>query len=59
MGRNEHILSWDNGHLTQESLHSYNEEALSRLDMHKVERHILNCELCSDALDGFASEATK
>ncbi len=56
MTREHNILIWDNGHLTVQSIESYNNNELSHLDMHKAERHILNCDLCADALEGYGQK---
>lgn len=48
--------------LSEEQLLKYNSNALSQKEKHRVEKHLLECELCADALEGFtlvpASSAT-
>lgn len=41
-------------HLTEEQLLLYKEEKMTAAEMHQVERHLLDCPLCSDALDGLS-----
>lgn len=48
----EHIFS-NKECLSVEDLLAYNEGKLNSLEQHKVEKHLLECELCSDALEGF------
>lgn len=57
MAKENNVLSWENRHLTLQSIESYNNKKLSELDMHKAERHILNCDLCADALEGYGQKA--
>ncbi len=40
--------------LSQEQLLKYNSNALSQKEKHRVEKHLVECELCSDALEGFS-----
>ena len=56
MAKENNLLSWENSHLTLQSIGSYNTGKLSQLDMHKAERHILNCDLCADALEGYGNK---
>ena len=39
-------------HLSQDQLMRYQQERMDDAEMHRVERHLLECELCSDALEG-------
>ncbi len=50
------------GHLRPEELRRYQAGELSNAQMHRVEKHLLNCDLCSDALEGlsqFSPEANE
>ncbi|AHM60291.1 tonb family protein [Flammeovirgaceae bacterium 311] len=47
------------GHLTENQLLRYQAEAMDGAEMNRVERHLLECELCSDALDGISMLETK
>ena len=40
-------------HISGELLLSYKEGRCSDHDMHEIERHLLDCELCQDALEGY------
>lgn len=40
--------------LSEEQLLKYGNNALSQKEKHKIEKHLLECGLCSDALEGFA-----
>lgn len=40
--------------LSQEQMLKYGSNALSQKEKHKVEKHLVECEFCSDALEGFA-----
>jgi TonB family protein len=44
----------DNQHLSLQLMQEYLEEMLPDKQMHRVERHLLDCELCSDALEGLS-----
>ena len=48
---NKSIFS-ETGCLSRRSLLSYRDGILSRSDMHEVEKHLVDCELCSEALEG-------
>ncbi len=48
------IIIWEKGHLSLDTILLYNQGKLSSMDMHKVERHLLNCKLCTDATEGFS-----
>lgn len=39
-------------HLSQERMRQYLNDALSNSEAHQVERHLLDCDLCADALEG-------
>ena len=39
-------------HLTPEELVAYNQGNLSNSEMHRLELHLVNCDLCSEAVDG-------
>ena len=41
-------------HLSQEQLLRYQSAEMSGAEMQQVERHLLSCELCSDALEGIS-----
>lgn len=40
------------GHLTEEQLLRYQTEQMPHAELHRVEQHLLDCALCSDALEG-------
>lgn len=42
----------NNTHLSFEELTEYNNGNLSNAEMHRLELHLISCELCKDALDG-------
>lgn len=42
-------------HLTYEELVAYSQGNLSNKEMHRLELHLINCELCNEALDGIAN----
>ena len=42
-------------HLSQEQMIGYLKEELSSSEMNAVERHLLDCELCADAMGGLES----
>ena len=42
-------------HLTYEELVAYGQGNLSNKEMHRLELHLINCELCNEALDGIAN----
>jgi TonB family protein len=42
-------------HLTSEELMAYSQGNLSNREMHRLELHLINCELCNEALDGITS----
>ena len=42
-------------HLTYEELVAYSQGNLSNREMHRLELHLINCELCNEALDGIAN----
>ena len=49
-------ISFNNDiHLTSEELVAYVHGNLSNREMHRLELHLINCELCNDALEGIAS----
>ena len=39
-------------HLSTEQILNYLRNSLTRKEMHEVEKHLADCELCSDAIDG-------
>ena len=39
-------------HLSHDQLIRYQQDKMDDAEMHRVERHLLECELCSDALEG-------
>lgn len=48
-------ISFNNDiHLTTEELAAYSQGYLSNREMHRLELHLINCELCNEALDGIA-----
>ena len=57
---NRHIL-WEPGdHPSVELLRQYHEDTLPQALQHQLERHLLDCDLCSDMLEGMAlSDAGK
>ncbi len=42
------------GCLTQDMLYGYLNETLSNKDKHIVEKHLMDCDMCSDALEGLS-----
>ena len=49
-------ISFNNDiHLSTEELAAYVQGNLSNREMHRLELHLINCELCNDALEGIAS----
>ena len=42
-------------HLSYEELIGYSQGNLSNSEMHRLELHLISCELCNDALDGIAT----
>lgn len=42
------------GCLSEEQLLKYSNNTLPQKEKHKVEKHLLECELCTDAMEGFA-----
>jgi hypothetical protein len=48
-----HIFSGSH-HLTRGELVRYSTNALSEAEKHIMEKHLVDCELCSDALEGIA-----
>ena len=42
-------------HLTYEELVAYGQGNLSNKEMHRLELHLINCELCNEALEGIAN----
>lgn len=48
-------ISFNNDiHLTPEELVAYGQGNLSNREMHRLELHLINCDLCNEALDGIA-----
>ena len=47
--KNQHIE-----HLTNKEIRSYLSDDLPDVEMHRIEKHLLDCELCSEAMDGIA-----
>ncbi|WP_162426839.1 energy transducer TonB [Pontibacter pudoricolor] len=57
---NHHIHFGADGHPTLELLRQYQEGLLSSALSHRLERHLLDCELCTDIAEGMAlSDATQ
>lgn len=46
------IWKKESGHLSRSELTGYAEGKITGKSMHRIEKHPLDCELCSDALDG-------
>ncbi len=44
----------ETGCLSREQIIQYRDGLLRRSDMHRVERHLIDCDLCSEALEGLA-----
>lgn len=40
-------------HLNAEQIEAYLSGSLSESDMHRIERHLVACDLCNEAMDGF------
>jgi hypothetical protein len=40
-------------HLTHEQIVAYKQHQLVGKELHEVEKHLVDCELCNDALSGF------
>ncbi|NEM97636.1 TonB family protein [Pontibacter burrus] len=55
---NRHILFGTDGHPTLKLLRQYQEGALSPALSHQLERHLLDCELCADIVEGMALSDT-
>ncbi|HAP00959.1 MAG TPA: hypothetical protein DCQ93_03440, partial [Bacteroidetes bacterium] len=51
----EHRLEF---HLSKEDIQHYIEGSLSRSGLRKIEEHLADCDLCSDALEGFRMLST-
>jgi TonB family protein len=47
-------LSNKDHHLSLQLMHAYLEETLPEKQMHQVERHLLDCALCADAMEGLS-----
>lgn len=47
----------ETGCLSREQILQYKDGLLRRSDMHRVERHLIDCDLCSEALEGLAMVA--
>ena len=41
-----------NQHLTREEFLDYNSKKLSPIEMHRIEKHLLECSLCEAAING-------
>ena len=54
MNHDKEIFVSSARHLSQEELLSYHHGRMQSADRHMVERHLLDCELCSEALQGVA-----
>jgi hypothetical protein len=50
----QHKIFADTEHLSEETLKRYNTGTMSASEKHKTESHMLDCELCSEAQEGFA-----
>lgn len=51
----QHNSDTESAHLTLEQMQAYLEDTLPGRNMHQIERHLLDCELCSDALEGLSA----
>jgi len=51
----QHISQPEAHHLSLEQMQAYLEDNLPSRGMHQVERHLLDCELCSDAFEGLSA----
>lgn len=51
MNKQRHIKL--QGHLSEEQIKNYLQNRLNRTEKHQVEDHLLDCEFCSDAIEGF------
>ncbi|MEP7168563.1 MAG: hypothetical protein ABI855_04280, partial [Bacteroidota bacterium] len=51
MNKNKNIFDHRNC-LSKEELISYAKQTLSEKEKHHVEKHLLDCELCTEALEG-------
>ena len=49
-----HNIFSETGCVQKDMLLKYRDGELNDTDKHDVERHLIDCELCSDALDGLA-----
>lgn len=54
MNNPDHIYTNFRDHLSHDQLIRYQEDSMGDAEMHRAERHLLGCELCSDALDGIS-----
>lgn len=50
----QHKIFTETGCIHRDKLMGYHHHSLPAAEKHQVETHLLDCELCSDALDGFA-----
>ncbi|QHT70367.1 TonB family protein [Rhodocytophaga rosea] len=51
----QHMTLPDTEHLSLEQMQAYLDDTLPGRGMHQVERHLLDCELCSDAFEGLSA----
>ena len=54
MNNPEEIYSNATAHLSETQLLRYEEGQMNSAEMHRAELHLLHCDLCSEALEGFA-----
>ena len=45
--------------LSEQELLDYTNNVLSNIERNKIEQHTINCQLCSEALEGFQNQQTK
>src|ERR1035437_6866664 len=48
----KHIIFTETDCISEQTMFDYIDKKLSAKENHSVEKHLLSCELCSDALDG-------
>jgi hypothetical protein len=53
MNGNKNMFS-SSQHLSREDLIRYNRNALNEKELHEMEKHLVDCELCSEALEGIS-----
>lgn len=55
----EHIIYNSSECIPEQTMFSYIDKKLSPKEEHEVEKHLIDCELCSDALEGLSSTTNR